>query len=82
MTALTTAAFADIVSFTRASSGTYWGEDGLLATAATSGAIPAGLNRLDIGSDHAGINRLNGHIRRIPFRPRRWADAQLQDFSA
>ena len=36
MTLLTTATFADIITFTRSSPGTYWGEDGLLATAATN----------------------------------------------
>lgn len=44
MTAFTTAAFADIVSFTRASSGTYWGQNGTLATAAS------GEHRLEWGA--------------------------------
>ena len=45
----------------------------------TSATIPAGLNRADIGSDHAGANRVKaGTIRRLTYFPQRLPNTTLQ----
>lgn len=45
----------------------------------TTGAVPAGVNRLYIGSDSNGvINFLNGTIKKIAYYPLRLTNAQLQ----
>jgi hypothetical protein len=44
-----------------------------------SATIPTTPNRLDIGSDHLGLNRIKaGHIRRIAYYPTRLTNEQLQ----
>lgn len=48
----------------------------------TSGAIPAGLARLDIGKLGASFEPLDGHIRRIRYWPTRLSNAQLQELTA
>jgi hypothetical protein len=45
----------------------------------TSATIPTVLTRADIGSDHAGVNRLKaGTIRRLTYWPKRLPNATLQ----
>jgi hypothetical protein len=46
----------------------------------TAGAVPVGVNRLNIGADPSGaaVNVSNGHIRSIRYVPVRAADFQLQ----
>jgi hypothetical protein len=52
--------------------------NGTLATADTSGAVPTGQTRLDLGSDHGGLNRLNGYLRSVRYYNRRLPDGLLQ----
>jgi hypothetical protein len=52
--------------------------NGTLSTADTSGAVPTGLTRLDIGSDQGGLNRLSGWVRRLRVYQSRLPDAKLQ----
>lgn len=43
-----------------------------------SATIPSGLTRFDLGSDHAGANRIKaGYLRRITYYPRRLSNAEL-----
>lgn len=51
---------------------------GVLSVQDSSGAMVFGLTRLDLGSDHAGFNRLNGTISRINYYNRRLDNSQLQ----
>jgi hypothetical protein len=46
----------------------------------TAGAVPVGVNRLNIGADSSGaaVNVSNGHIRYAAYYPVRLADFQLQ----
>jgi hypothetical protein len=54
-------------------------KDGGTVATDTSATIPIGLTRFDIGSDHAGLNRVKaGYIRRIAYYPVRVTNAQLQ----
>jgi hypothetical protein len=50
----------------------------------TAGAVPVGVNRLNIGADPSGaaVNVSNGHIRSIRYVPVRAADFQLQELTA
>jgi hypothetical protein len=48
----------------------------------TSATMPTALNRLDIGSDHIGANRVKaGTIKRITFWPTRLSNATLQQIT-
>jgi hypothetical protein len=54
-------------------------KDGGAVATDSSATIPTGLTRFDIGSDHAGLNRVKaGYIRRIAYYPVRATNAQLQ----
>ena len=53
-------------------------DGGTVATDATA-TIPSGITRFDLGSDHAGVNRVKaGYLRRITYYPRRLSNAELQ----
>jgi hypothetical protein len=52
--------------------------NGVQSVEDTSGVMASGLIRLDLGSDHAGFNRLNGTIKKIAYYPERLTNAQLQ----
>ncbi len=48
----------------------------------SSATIPSALTRLDIGSDHAGANRIKaGHIARLTYWPTRLSNATLQSIT-
>lgn len=47
----------------------------------TSGAVPVGLDRMDIGSAIGGVTQPNGHIRRIRYYPQRLSNTRLQELS-
>jgi len=52
--------------------------NGATAITDTSATMPTGLNRADIGSDHAGFNRVKaGTIKRLTYWPVRLADPTL-----
>jgi hypothetical protein len=54
-------------------------KDGGTVATDTSATIPTALTRFDIGSDHAGVNRVKaGTIRRIAYYPTRLANTTLQ----
>ena len=54
--------------------------NGATAVIDTSATIPTALNRADIGSDHAGVNRVKaGTIRRLTYWPTRLANNTLQE---
>ena len=46
-----------------------YSKDGASATTDTSATIPAGLNKMDIGSSSFDSNFLNGHIKRVIYWP-------------
>ena len=49
----------------------------------TSATIPTALTRVDIGSDHAGVNRIQGgYIQRISYYPVRLPNSTLQALTA
>lgn len=49
----------------------------------TSATIPTNLIRFDIGSDHAGVNRIQGgHLQRIAYYPTRLPNGTLQALTA
>jgi hypothetical protein len=53
--------------------------NGATVVADTSATMPTALNRLDIGSDHSGTNRVKaGTIKRLTYYPVRLPDATLQ----
>jgi hypothetical protein len=53
--------------------------NGTLGTADTSGAMPTGVNRLDLGNSPASASQyLNGYLRRITYLPRRMTNADMQ----
>jgi len=55
---------------------------GTVATDSTA-TIPSGMTRFDLGSDHAGANRVKaGYLRRITYYPTRLSNAQLQAITA
>jgi hypothetical protein len=55
---------------------------GTVGTDSTA-TIPSGLTRFDLGSDHAGANRVKaGYLRRITYYPRRLSNAELQAITA
>ncbi len=57
-------------------------KDGGTVVTDTTATIPSGLTRLDIGSDHAGANRLKaGYIRRIAYYPTRLSNTTLQQIT-
>jgi hypothetical protein len=57
-------------------------DGGVVATDSTA-TIPSGLTRFDLGSDHAGANRVKaGYLRRITYYPRRLSNADLQAITA
>ena len=57
-------------------------DGGTVATDSTA-TIPSGLTRFDLGSDHAGANRVKaGYLRRITYYPRRLSNAELQAITA
>jgi hypothetical protein len=54
-------------------------KDGGTVAVDPSATIPSGLTRFDLGSDHAGANRVKaGYLRRITYYPRRLSNAELQ----
>jgi hypothetical protein len=57
-------------------------QNGAVPTVDTSGAVPVGANRLDLGwaAPYGGLF-LNGHLRRLYFYPTRLTNAQLQALS-
>jgi hypothetical protein len=57
-------------------------QNGAVPTVDTSGAVPVGANRLDLGwaAPYGGLF-LNGHLRRLFFYPTRLTNAQLQALS-
>lgn len=56
--------------------------NGATAVTDTSATMPTALNRLDIGSDHIGANRVKaGTIRRLTFFPTRLANNILQSIT-
>jgi hypothetical protein len=58
-------------------------KDGGTVATDTSATIPTALTRFDIGSDHAGVNRVKaGYIRRIAYYPVRLANTTLQALTA
>jgi len=57
-------------------------DGGVVATDLTA-TIPSGLTRFDLGSDHAGANRVKaGYLRRITYYNTRLPNAQLQALTA
>jgi hypothetical protein len=50
----------------------------------TAGAVPVGVNRLNIGADPSGaaVNVSNGHIRYAAYYPVRLSDSQLQTLTS
>jgi hypothetical protein len=65
-------------AFAFAANNAQFAANGVQSTPDTSGAMAAGLIRLDIGSDHSGFNRLVGWISRISYYPRRLANSEIQ----
>jgi hypothetical protein len=58
-------------------------KDGGAVATDSSATIPTGLTRFDIGSDHAGLNRVKaGYIRRIAYYPVRLPNSTLQALTA
>jgi hypothetical protein len=58
-------------------------KDGGTVAVDPSATIPSGLTRFDLGSDHAGANRVKaGYLRRISYWPRRLANAELQSITS
>lgn len=58
--------------------------NGAAAVTDTAGAVPSGVDRLNIGADPSGtaVNVANTHIRTITYYPSRLSDAQLQTLSS
>jgi len=54
--------------------------DGTLGTADTSAVMPSGITRMQLGQRLTGT-RLNGHIRKIAYYPRRLSDQLLQQLT-
>jgi hypothetical protein len=52
--------------------------NGSVATASATGALPVTVTIVFIGHQNAGINNINGYIRRIAYYPVRVTNAQLQ----
>jgi len=53
--------------------------NGVLSAADTSGAMPVGISRLDLGnSANSTTQSLKGYLRKITYVPRRMSDAELQ----
>lgn len=50
--------------------------NGVVVWSSTSGAIPAGLTTLSVGSDSAGGNQLGGTVADLAYYPTRGSDAQ------
>ena len=48
----------------------------------TSGALPTGINNLNMGSLQTGASTINGYLRNITYYPTRLTDAQLQALTA
>lgn len=48
----------------------------------TSGALPTGINNLNMGSLQTGGSSMNGYLRNITYYPTRLTDAQLQALTA
>lgn len=58
-------------------------KDGGTVAVDPSATIPSGLTRFDLGSDHAGANRIrSGYLRRITYYPRRLSNVDLQAITA
>ena len=56
--------------------------NGATAVTDTSATMPTGLNRADIGSDHAGLNRVKaGTIKRLTYWPQRLPNSTLQSIT-
>ena len=54
-----------------------YSKDGVVGTTDTSATIP-NLSALNLGSNHSGVNVLNGHISRLAYYPKRLANTELQ----
>lgn len=52
--------------------------NGATPATASSGAVSANVDRLNIGTSATGVSQLNGHIRQITYIPRRISNTELQ----
>jgi hypothetical protein len=58
------------------------GKNGVLGTEDTSGAVPTGVNRLDLGvGGISGAGTLNGYLKNFMFYPLHMTNAETQAFS-
>jgi hypothetical protein len=55
--------------------------NGVLSGTDTSGVLPTGLSRLDIGASTEAGGILNGYVRKLAFYPKRLANSQLQSLT-
>lgn len=55
--------------------------DGAAVITDSAGAVPVAMTRLDIGTQYAGTQQLNGTIKRLTYYPRRLPNINLQDLA-